>query len=84
MPGIDFYKTFMLTIRRKSLRIYLALYLVLNLFIYQVDIIGAYLENLLNDNKFAIFMRLLPGMYKLRQIQKRLLCRLLKSLYGLK
>lgn len=56
----------------------------LNLFIYHMDIVDAYLESLLDDNKLPIFMKLLPGMHNLRQIQKSLLYRLLRSLYGLK
>lgn len=56
----------------------------LNLFIHQVDIVGAYLESLLSNNELSIFMKLPPGMHDLRQIRKRLLCRLLRSLYGLK
>ena len=56
----------------------------LNLFIHQVDIVGAYLESLLKGNELPIFMKLPPGMHDLRQIQKGLLCRLLRSLYGLK
>ncbi len=84
VPGIDFCETFAPTVRRESLRIYLALCLALNLFIHQVDIVGAYLESLLNDNELPIFMKLPPGMHELRQIRKGLLCRLLRSLYGLK
>ncbi len=84
VPGIDFCETFAPTVRRESLRIYLALCLALNLFIHQVDIVEAYLKNLLNDNEFPIFMKLPPGMHELRKIRKRLLCRLLRSLYGLK
>ena len=56
----------------------------LNLFIHQMDIVGAYLESLLGDNELPIFMKLLPGMRNLRQIREGLLCRLLRSLYGLK
>lgn len=56
----------------------------LNMFIHQMDIIGAYLESLLGDNKLSIFIKLSLGMDNLRQIQEGLLCRLLKSLYGLK
>ena len=56
----------------------------LNLFIYQVDIVGVYLESALGDNKLPIFMKLLPGMHDLHQIREGLLCRLLRSLYGLK
>ncbi len=82
--GIDFSETFAPTMRRKSLRIYLALCLMLNLFIHQVDIVGAYLKSLLGDNKQSIFMKLPPGMHHLCQIREGLLCRLLRSLYGLR
>lgn len=84
VQGIDFVETFAPTVRRESLRIYLAICLSLNLFIHQVDIVGAYLESLLNDNEFPIFIKLPPGMHELRQIQEGLLCRLMRSLYGLK
>ena len=84
VQGIDFSETFAPTVRRESLRIYLALCLILNLFIYQVDIVGAYLESPLGDNELPIFMKLPPGMHDLRQIQEGLLCRLLRSLYRLK
>lgn len=56
----------------------------LNLFIYQINIMDAYLESLLSDNKLPIFMKLLPGVCNLHQVRERLLCRLLKSLYSLK
>ena len=69
--------------RRESLQIYLAICLALNLFIHHVDIVGAYLKSLIDDNEFPIFMRLPPGMHQLRQIREGL-CRLLRSLYGLK
>ena len=46
--------------------------------------VGAYLESLLDDNEFPIYMKLPPGMHQLREIRKGLICRLLKSLYGLK
>ena len=84
VQGIDFSETFAPTVRRKLLRIYLALYLMLNLFIHQVDIVGAYLKSPLGDNELPIFMKLLPGIHDLRQIREGLLCRLLRSLYGLK
>lgn len=82
--GIDFSETFAPTVRRELLRIYLALCLMLNLFIHQVDIVGAYLESLLGDNELPIFMKLPPGMHHLCKVRKGLLCRLLRSLYGLK
>ena len=84
VQGIDFSETFAPTVRRESLRIYLALCLMLNLFIHQVDIVSAYLESPLGNNKLPIFIKLPPGMHDLRQIREGLLCRLLRSLYRLK
>ena len=84
VQGIDFSKTFAPTVRRESLQIYLALCLMLNLFIHQVDIVGAYLESSLGDNELSIFMKLPPGIHNLCQIREGLLCRLLRSLYGLR
>ncbi len=84
MPYINSCETFIPIVRKELLQIYLALCLALNLFIYQVNIVGANLKSLLNDNKFPIFMKLPLGMYKLCQIWKELLYKLLKSLYSLK
>lgn len=84
VPGIDFSEIFVPTVRRKSLRIYLPLCLALNLFIHQVDIVDAYLERHLSNNDLPIFMSLLPSIRQLKQIRKRLLCKLVMSLYGLK
>lgn len=68
VPNINFCKIFVLNVKRKLLQIYLALCLALNLFIYQANIVEAYLESLLNDNELPIFMKLLPGVHKFRQI----------------
>lgn len=81
---VNFSKMFTLTMRRKSLQIYLALCLMLNLIIYQVDIVGTYLESLLGDNKLPIFMKLPPRIHQLYKVRKGLLYKLLKSLYSLK
>lgn len=81
VPGIDFTETFAPTVRRESLRIYLAICALLGLIIHQVDIVGAYLESLLDDNEFPIYMKPPPGIERMR---KGLYCRLLRSLYGLK
>lgn len=70
-------------VRIKSLRIYLALCLILNLFIYQVDIVGTYPESLFGNNELLIFMKLPPKIQYLRQIQEDILYRLLRSLYRL-
>ncbi len=84
VQGVNFSDAFAPTIKRKSLQIYLALYMMLNLIIHQVDIVGAYLESKLRDNKLSIFMKLSPRIRNLRQIRKGLLYRLVRSLYSLK
>ena len=66
IPGINFAETFTSIMRKKLLQIYLAICLFLNLIIYQIDIIGAYLDNNLSDNKLSIFMKLPPRMHQLR------------------
>lgn len=63
------------------LRIYLAICIFLGLIIYQVDIVGAYLESLLDDNEFLIYIKPPPGIERMR---KGLHCRLLRSLYSLR
>lgn len=72
MQEVNFLEIFALTIRRVSLRIYLALYLMLNLFIYQVDIISAYLKSLLSDKELPIFMKRLPETHNLFQVREGL------------
>lgn len=84
VQGIDFSEIFAPTVRRKLLRIFLAISAMLGLIIHQVDIVGAYLESLLDDNEFPIYMKLPSGMYQFCQVRKGLLCRLLKSFYGLR
>lgn len=69
-------------VKQESLQIYLAICLALNLIIHQVNIVGTYLESLLDDNKYPIFMKLLPDIYELYFFWECLSCRLLKSLYG--
>ena len=48
VQGIDFSETFAFIVRRELLPIYLAICVALNLFIHQVDIMGAYLESFLD------------------------------------
>ena len=43
VPGVDFSETFASTVRRASLRVYLAICAALGLIVHQVDIVGAYL-----------------------------------------
>lgn len=84
VQGINLTEMFAPTVRRKSLRIYLAICLALNLIIHQVDVVSAYLKSLLDDNKYPIFMKLSLRIHELRQVRERLLCRLLRSLYSLR
>ncbi len=56
----------------------------LSLVIHQLDIVGAYLESLLDDNEFPIYMKLPLRMHQFCPVRERLLCKLLKSLYGLR
>ncbi len=84
IPGIDFNETFVPTVRRKSLRIFLAISALFGFLVEQIDIIRAYLESLMGDNELPIFMKLPPRMRDLRSVRKGLVCRLLKSIYGLK
>lgn len=49
--GVDFTETFAPTIRREFLRIFLALATLLGLVLIQIDIIDAYLESVLRENK---------------------------------
>lgn len=80
VPGIDFIETFASTVRRESLRIFMAIATILGFLVHQIDIVGAYLESLLGDNEEPIYMKPPPG---INQIRTGLYCRLLKSLYGL-
>lgn len=52
--------------------------------IYQVDNLDIYLKSLLNNNNYSIFIKLLLKIYNLCQIYKKLICKLLKSIYDLK
>lgn len=81
VPRIDYVETFALTVKKKLLQIYLAICVILGLIIYQLDIIKAYLENLLDDNKFLIYIK--PPL-SIERMRKKLYWKLLKSLYGLK
>lgn len=49
-----------------------------------MDIVGAYLESLMGDNELPIFMKLSLGMRDFRSVRSDLVCRLLRSIYGLK
>ena len=56
--GIDYTETFATIIRRESLRIFLAIALILEMILLQIDIIGAYLENPLGQSNHPIYMKI--------------------------
>lgn len=60
MHGIDYTETFSPTVQRESLRIFLALIAYLGLILDQMDVIGAYLESLLDRD--AILMNIPQGL----------------------
>lgn len=66
IPGINFTKMFTLIVKRKLLQIYLAIYTLFGLIIYQVDIIRAYLKSILDNNKFPIYVKPLPEIEQIR------------------
>ena len=78
---VDFTEKFVSIIKKKLLQIYLAICIFLGLIIHQINIVGVYLESLLDDNKFFIYIKLPLG---INQIKKWLHCRLLRNLYGLR
>lgn len=77
--GIDYTNTFLPTVRRESLRVFLALIAYLGFIFDQMNVIGVYLKNLLDRD--AIFINVPQGLQVKRD---GLVYRILKSLYGLK
>lgn len=65
MVDIDYEEIFVPTTRRKSLCIFLAIFIALGLIIHLVNIIGTYLKSHKDNNKFLIFKKPLLKMYKL-------------------
>ncbi len=70
--------------QRESLRIFLVISALFGFLVEQMDIVRAYLESLIGDNEFPIFIKLPPGIRDLRSVRKGLVCRLLRSIYSLK
>lgn len=56
--NIDYIEIFSSTIRRKSLRIFLAIATIIKMIILQIDIIGVYLESALSQNNQPIYMKI--------------------------
>ena len=81
MHRIDYTEIFVPTIRRKSLKIFLAIARMLRMELLQINVIGAYLESLLRQGNYLIYMKI-PQRYKIGQ--KSLVYKIFRSLYGLK
>ena len=78
VPGVDYFNTFTPVARLASIRAVLAFAASENLETGQIDIKGAYLNGELTSNE-NIFMKQPPG-----YTQGNLVCKLQKTLYGLK
>lgn len=61
MHEIDYIETFALTIRRKSLRIFLAIAIIMEMIFIQIDVVGVYLKSALGQNKQPIYMKIFQG-----------------------
>ena len=68
-------------IRRESLRIFLAIVVILGIIFMQMDIIGAYLKSTLSQNERPIYMRILQ---RYLVDQESLVCKIPKNLYRFK
>jgi hypothetical protein len=81
VPGVDYFDTYAPVANLTSIRTVLALAARLNLELHQIDIKGAYLNGELTTDEI-IYMRQPPGFES--KDHPRRVCRLRKTLYGLK
>jgi Reverse transcriptase (RNA-dependent DNA polymerase) len=79
VPGLDFNETYSPTIRFTTIRLILALACKYNLEVRQIDIKGAYLNGILEDD---VYMRQPEGFVE--PGKENLVCKLYKGIYGLK
>lgn len=81
MHRIDYIETFAPIVRYKLLRIFLIIATMVEIIFIQIDMIRAYLESMLGQNKYPIFMKILQE-YLVGQ--EGLIYKILQNLYGLK
>lgn len=79
-PGIDYTETFSPVVKIQSVRLMIALALMMGLDIEQLDIQTAYLHGTLKERQF---MRMPQGYTQHDENRKPLMCLLIHSLYGL-
>lgn len=70
--------------RKKLLRIFLAIKYLIGLIIKQINIVEVYLKSLLSNNILPVFMKLPPNIEVFKLICFDLVCQLLYSIYGLR
>ena len=58
MYEINYTKTFVLIIKYKSLKIFLAIVILLKIIILQIDIISIYLENVFSQKNYLIYIKI--------------------------
>ena len=78
---IDFIEIFPPSIRQELLKIFLAITIMLEMILLQMDVISAYLESFLRQSNHLIYMKI-PQRYKIDQ--QDLVCKIFKNLYRLK
>ena len=59
--GIDYEKTFILTVQKESLRLYLTIVTALNLKLHQMNVVAVYLVSDLEAERHEIYIRISEG-----------------------
>jgi hypothetical protein len=81
--GVDYEETFAPTVRKESLRIFLALIAAYDLELHQINIVAAYFFKELNQKK--IYIRIPQGITVRKNPNEfKMVCRLHRGLYELK
>ena len=83
---IDYQKTFVSTMRRESLRVFLVLVAMYDLELHQMNVKTIYLRDDLKDERKKIYIRILSKI-DVRDSKKKkanIVCRIKKSLYDFK